>query len=403
MRIKNQYTQLRHLKDILPDRDIIIQMDFAEDYRCRSQQEVQSAYWSPEQVTIHPIVFYYKEGGKLLHKSMAVISDESKHDAGTIFAILQKAIPYIKSNVENLNQAHYWTDSPTSQYRNKTIFSIVSRHEEHFGVKAASNYFEAGHGKGPCHGIGGMAKQLTDEAVKQEKASIQDFMTWAEENEQESTIKFLFVDKKETEASRAFLLAQSGNLKPVKGTMKIRAVFSTKIDQLWSREISCYCSSCFGQSFKPPFLCDGWKEHSLSKDVVALPKSKKISNSLSESAEKESKEADQPKPIEIKDGDFVAAVYAEDSHVYIGTIVEYDDEDALISCMEHGDGRPLNAKSVLKWPTPRDEVWIGRYDILCLIPKPVPTNITARRIRCKLQEAVFSDMMSLYRSWKKEL
>ena len=94
-RIKNQYTQLRYLKDNLPAHDVIIKIDFAEDYRCRSQQEVQSTYWSPEQVTIHPLVFYYKEGGKLLHKSMAVISDEPKHDAGTIFAILQKIMPYV--------------------------------------------------------------------------------------------------------------------------------------------------------------------------------------------------------------------------------------------------------------------------------------------------------------------
>ena len=249
-----------------------------------------------------------------------------------------------------------------------------------------------------------MAKPLADEAAKQEKASIQDatdFMTLAEENEQECTIKFLFVDKKETEASRAFLLAQSGNLKPLEGTMKIHTVFSTKVDQLWSREISCYCTSCFGPSFKPPSLCDGQKEYSLSKDVAALPKSKKISTSLSESAEKESKVADQPKPIEIKEGDFVAAVYAENFLVYTRTIVEYDNEDALISCMEQGDSRPLNDKSVLKWPTPRDEVWIKRYDILCLIPEPVPTNVTARRIGCKHQEAVFSNVMSLYRSWKK--
>ena len=62
-RIKNQYTQLRYLKDNVPAHDVIIKMDFAEDYRC--QQEVQSAYWSPEQVTIHPMVFCYKEGGKV--------------------------------------------------------------------------------------------------------------------------------------------------------------------------------------------------------------------------------------------------------------------------------------------------------------------------------------------------
>ena len=48
------------------------------------------------------------------------------------------------------------------------------------------------------------------------------------------------------------------------------------------------------------------------------------------------------------------------------------------------------ARSVLKWPTPSDEVWIARRNILCLIPEPVPTKITASRIGCKLQEAVFS-------------
>ena len=151
------------------------------------------------------MVFYYKEGGKLLHKSMTVISDEPKHDAGTIFAILQKTMSYVKSNVEGLDQVHHWTYSPTSQYRNKTIFSIVSRHEEHSDAKAAWNYFETEHGKGPCDGIGGTAKRLADEAVRQEKVSIYNaFMTWAENNQQERTIKFLLVDKKETEASRAF-------------------------------------------------------------------------------------------------------------------------------------------------------------------------------------------------------
>ena len=136
---------------------------------------------------------------------MTVISDEPKYDAGTIFTILQKTMSYVKSNVEGLDQVHHWTDSPTSQYRNKTIFSIVSRHKEHSDAKAAWNYFETEHGKGPCDGIGGTAKRLADEAVRQEKVSIHNaFMTWAENNQQERTIKFLLEDKKETEASRAF-------------------------------------------------------------------------------------------------------------------------------------------------------------------------------------------------------
>ena len=112
---------------------------------------------------------------------------------------------YVKPDLESPDQVHHWTDSPTSQYRNKTIFSIVSHHEEHSDAKAAWNYFETGHGKEPCDGIGGTAKRLADETVRQEKVSIHDaLMTWAENNQQECTIKFLLVNKKETEASSAF-------------------------------------------------------------------------------------------------------------------------------------------------------------------------------------------------------
>ena len=39
-------------------------MDYAEDYGCRSQNEIQSAYWSPTQVTIHPVVTHYKNRGE---------------------------------------------------------------------------------------------------------------------------------------------------------------------------------------------------------------------------------------------------------------------------------------------------------------------------------------------------
>ena len=81
----------------------------------------------------------------------------------------------------------------------------------------------------PCDGIGGTSKRLLlMRAVKQEKVNIQDtsdFMKWAEENQLESAIKFLLVDKNNTEESRAFLMAQSENLKPVKGTVKIHSVF----------------------------------------------------------------------------------------------------------------------------------------------------------------------------------
>ena len=180
-RIKCQFNAQRLLKSNLPPNQVYIHMDFAEDYRCRTQEEIQSAYWSQTQVTIHPVVAYYKEDDKLLHQSFVFVSDEPRHDARFVFALIRLLIPMLKELLPDLGYIHYWTDSPTSQYRNKSIFKIVSCHEEYFNISASWNYMESGHGKGPCDPIGGTAKRKDDLAVKNDKAVIQDamdFFTW---------------------------------------------------------------------------------------------------------------------------------------------------------------------------------------------------------------------------------
>ena len=205
-RVKNQYNQVKRLKEILPNNNVLVQMDFAEDYKCQSQDEIQSAYWNTTQVTINPAVVYYKDDDNLKHKRFVFVSDEPGHNASTVYAILKKLIPEIKIIIPDLKMVHYWTDSPASQYRNKSIFNIVCNHEKWLeGGAAAWNYFEAGHGKGPCDGIGGTAKRLADDAIKQEKVIIQDtqdFFAWADQTQSSSTIKYLFVPTDECQESQ---------------------------------------------------------------------------------------------------------------------------------------------------------------------------------------------------------
>ena len=60
-------------------------------------------------------------------------------------------------------------------------------------------YFEAGHGKGPCNGVGGAANRRADEAVKRSVASIQtaqDFFDWG--NAKDTAITYLFTTCHET-------------------------------------------------------------------------------------------------------------------------------------------------------------------------------------------------------------
>jgi len=65
-----------------------------------------------------------------------------------VIKFYDRVMPNLKEIDTHLERVHYWTDSPKSQYRNKLIFLMISRHEIEFGIKARWNYFESGHGKG---------------------------------------------------------------------------------------------------------------------------------------------------------------------------------------------------------------------------------------------------------------
>jgi len=108
---------------------------------------------------------------------------------------------------------HYWADSPISQYRNKTIFKIISCHEEYFGCKASWCYMESGHGKGPCDPIGGTAKRKADQAVKNGKFVIQDasdFYEWAKNDS--TTITYSYISVEDYEKSENFLRVLCENI-----------------------------------------------------------------------------------------------------------------------------------------------------------------------------------------------
>lgn len=155
-------------------KQIIVRMDFAEDFICASAHEVQSSYWNSVAITLHPVVVYFKEEGSLKHKNYVFVSDDHCHNIGLAYAIFRDPVGQIKEVVGDLDKIHYWADSHSSQYRNKQALCIISDHIKLFGMLADWNYFECGHGKCPCDGIGGTAKRRANMEVKQGKCIIQD-------------------------------------------------------------------------------------------------------------------------------------------------------------------------------------------------------------------------------------
>ena len=247
-RAQTQYVQLRSLKEKLPANSVIIQMDFAENYTCSSADSVQSAYWNQATVTLHPCVIYYKEGEELRHKSLVYVSELNHHNSSMVLAIIKslmkQELPQLLSE-KDVQMVHYITDSPFSQYRNKVMFFIIANHQEMFGTAARWDYFEAGHGKGPCDGIGGSVKRQADMATKHGTpiSDAKDFYQWASRTQ--GAVNYSWIDNNDFHVAEKEVQGIQPQLVPVKGTGKLHAMRKGRDDNsIQWRVTSCNCLEC---------------------------------------------------------------------------------------------------------------------------------------------------------------
>ena len=84
---KCQAKYLKRRKEELSDNCALVLVDFAENYSFVVQDEIQSFHWSKSHCTLHPVVVYYKEKGKLAQKSFCFISEYLEHDTAFVYEV----------------------------------------------------------------------------------------------------------------------------------------------------------------------------------------------------------------------------------------------------------------------------------------------------------------------------
>ena len=90
-----QHRQFENIRTSRPFPQGIVMMvlDFAENYTCLQQHEVQSAHWHHDQVTIHPVSTYYAcTCGDMIYESIIFLSDDRTHDFHAVHSFVSKTI-----------------------------------------------------------------------------------------------------------------------------------------------------------------------------------------------------------------------------------------------------------------------------------------------------------------------
>nr|XP_026495647.1 uncharacterized protein LOC113400334 isoform X1 [Vanessa tameamea] len=141
-----QHSELKELNNALTVNSAVIHVDFSENYGMKAASEVQSLHFrgSRKELTLHTTVIYAFDfqSSDIKPTSVCTVSECPKHDAPAIWAHL---LPLINEAIKInpfLDTLHFQSDSPTSQYRNKYMFYIVTQLSQDFPqiIKITWNY-----------------------------------------------------------------------------------------------------------------------------------------------------------------------------------------------------------------------------------------------------------------------
>ncbi|KAL4709200.1 hypothetical protein ACJJTC_008128 [Scirpophaga incertulas] len=243
--IEKQYKEIKNLKDSLDIYEAVIHMDWSENYDLKYHKEVQSMHFGSNrrQVSLHTSVLYlYDESGTKTTQAFCTISQNVRHDAAAIWAHLKPVLDYIYHINSSIGSIHILTDSPSSQYRNKNIFWIMTRiHKDYPGFlnTLTWNYSESGHGKGAADGVGAVIKRTADSLVNlgQDIGNFDDFQRILKEHLK--NIKIVVVEEtKISEKSNSL----PKTLPAFKGTLDVHQVLWDLFcgPDLTIRKFSCF-------------------------------------------------------------------------------------------------------------------------------------------------------------------
>lgn len=261
-------------------------MDFSENDTCVFQDEVQSAHWHHDQVTVHPIVTYYgcKTCAKPVCESMVFISNDLGHDHHAVQSFFAHALTHLQDvRSLQLQRVVQWT----SQYKSKGPFADISLSSSDFGLAVERNFYGSRHGKGPSDGESAVVKSHASNAVKAGRATIADAKEF-----------YLYcfnsvLNRQPTGDCHHFLRSffwmphaqdtidrnrQERAMRTVKGTRDFHQVKSgLGVGTIITRHLSCFCSSCTsGEGDCANLEVVGLlKEHTLVPEAVRRPRAQR--------------------------------------------------------------------------------------------------------------------------------
>ena len=245
-----QYVQFRAIHNNLPPTWALAIMDFAKNFLCRYQNEVQSVYWSYNQVTVHPCVVHYRcpTCSQTTTEHLVFFSDDLKHDGHLVNSIQEKTMQHLLSTLK-LDKVIIFSDGCPVQYKSKLPFYHLANIKT---VAVERCYFGSRHRKSECDAVGGVIKRLVEDDIITGSV-IQNSRDMYEHCVNHHVLPEAGDLDECCHKKRSFFLIHpdtvdrtllSSALKTVPGTRLLHSIKPMSGNTVATRRLSCFCAGC---------------------------------------------------------------------------------------------------------------------------------------------------------------
>lgn len=111
----SQLSAYRKCKESLRSHQVAVVCDFAENFICRQFSEAQSAYYSRNSITIHPMVIIFSKDSDLSRDSVAIISNDLRHDGAAVKSYLEIFSSHLSIHYPSITELVIWSDGCSAQ------------------------------------------------------------------------------------------------------------------------------------------------------------------------------------------------------------------------------------------------------------------------------------------------
>lgn len=246
-----RWQQLQYSKCVETiEKDVVVTVvDFSENFSIVQQAEAQSAYYSHNQVTIHPCVCNYLVNGKLIRDSVVFVSDDLRHDAAAVGTFIAQLIEHLKMQLPSIQRLIVWSDGCSAQYKSKQPFTNLASKFGNPDIDFEWHFFGSRHGKNASDGETGVVKSKMSRLMIGEQVfidSAEDFAKAAAKHltnlDGDSLRHIYFVPTHLIELTRSKQLPP----KAIRGSRDIHAIHVTQTGVLATNTASCFCNYCRG-------------------------------------------------------------------------------------------------------------------------------------------------------------